>query len=366
MDFLARLCEALAQDSELIFVTSDNDFLERRLGPSIAGVAKDIISPDEARRRSAALRRKAIELIPHESQDSIVCDRSVLACHGLEAFCEDPGGGSIRRQREALRARLRGVTAVMAHLPMTYFSLEQAAGLIINNLFPTESPLIVDARGHPGEGDHPKSVPDAVEILYPAGLRAGGNHETLVRAVAALEAKGTSFRLIFAGPEGDGEKTNALKSLVHQLDVGRRIEFAGPQSNEELRQMYRRCDAVIAAGAVEGGACVAFEAIAAGKPVAANILPAARLHLQSVGGRAIWFDAGSIDSAAQAISQLVGSESKHWRSVNSAARAAINTLSWEGVAQKWRHVFQFINGKTRRPIVRLDNYAGRWLYNAGN
>jgi glycosyltransferase involved in cell wall biosynthesis len=84
------------------------------------------------------------------------------------------------------------------------------------------------------------------------------SYKRLDAAMRVFARSGRRLRLVGEGPE--------FKAL-HRL-AGKNIEFCGRVSDEELRELYARCTALVMPGEEDFG-IVAVEALASGKPVVA-------------------------------------------------------------------------------------------------
>ena len=129
-----------------------------------------------------------------------------------------------------------------------------------------------------------------------------------------------------------------------------------------LIELYRHSDAVIVPSLAEGGAYVPLEAIALGKPVAVNEIESARMHLDSMHGHVIWFNASDAARTADAIQQLMGADSVDWFHKNARCRERIAAVSWQSVASKWSAVIGMLEGTLPRPIVSIDREASEIVY----
>lgn len=358
--YLLKLCAALSPECNIIFAVNDEKAFQT--GPAHAaleGVPYDVISIDALKGRPQQTTRNAIELVPHHFQAPAFCEKSVLICHDLHVFDIPWKYKNVTQMQENFRNNLLAATAVVTHFPRTYYLVERIAGITLMNLFLTESPLMLDTSVLNLSSSPIVSPKGTPELLYPAQLQTHKNHEVLMRAVRKLKDEGRTIRLLCPGSEFKPDLTKSLKERARNLSVENEVLFLGRISDEELLKLYSRCDGVIVASLAEGGAYVPMEALAAGKPVAVHNLASARMHLQSVGGQVIWFDATSADDTANAIKQLADAHRDDWLFRNAEARERIEQMTWPVVAEKWVWILEWLQGRRDRPILKVDRNCGQ-------
>lgn len=362
---LLRLCTALARDHDLVFVVDDlKDIDESPACDSIRSIADRVITARVAEYERETLSRDALELLPHHFQQSEFCSRSILICHDLHVF-DIPWkyGERAGAVQDSFRRNLLNANAVMTHFPRTYYAVERTAGITLMNLFLTESPLLLDTNSALTE---PESVAPSDNrprrLLYPAQLQAHKNHEALVRGVQDLKKKGLDVTIACPGSEHRTSISEQLQSLVKASGVVDAFDFMGRLSDDALIDLYGDCDGVIVPSLAEGGAYVALEAIAAGKPVAVNEIDAAKMHVDAMHGNVIWFDATDSEDTAKAMQELVQADASEWFRRNAKCRARVSEVSWEIVAQKWNLVIEMIEGRRQRPVLSTDASASEIAY----
>jgi glycosyltransferase involved in cell wall biosynthesis len=110
-------------------------------------------------------------------------------------------------------------------------------------------------------------------ILSAGRLVPKKGYATLVRAAGSLRDSGFAFRLQLAG---EGPQWPVLQRLVHELDLGDRVEFLGPLTAAELVERYARAQVFALAceeletGDRDGIPNVILEAMASGLPIAST------------------------------------------------------------------------------------------------
>jgi glycosyltransferase involved in cell wall biosynthesis len=100
-----------------------------------------------------------------------------------------------------------------------------------------------------------------------AGLRPEKSHETLLRAVARLNAAGLRLRVLLAG---DGERRAALEKAAEALGVRGQIDFLGVR--RDVARLLHASDVVVlpSRSVVETLPLAVLEAMATGVPVIAS------------------------------------------------------------------------------------------------
>lgn len=125
----------------------------------------------------------------------------------------------------------------------------------------------------------PASLPPGDFVLYPAQFWAHKNHITLVRAIAALKARGVSIRLALVGSD-KGNRAHVAE-LAQRLGVSDHVHFLGFVSREELVYLYQNALALTYPSLCGPENLPPLEAFALGCPVIAADIPGAREQLGS-------------------------------------------------------------------------------------
>ena len=360
---LIQLCAALAADHDMTFVVADHEeFKSSPFASSVGDIAERIVSIEAVDRGEELLPADGIELLPHHFQEPEFCGRSIGICYDLHVF-DIPWkyGDGAESMQAKLRRSLTRADAVMTVFPRTFYAVEHIAGITLMNLFLTESPLLLDTRPTSSAPRHDDADDGPRRLLYPAQLQEHKNHSALVEGCAALLARGHDVAVDCPGSEFRPSVTAELAELVASAALEDRVSFLGRVSDQELINLYASCDGVVVPSLAEGGAYVALEAIAAGKPVAVNRIDAARMHLEAMDGHVIWFDARDPHDTANAMEQLVTDDPAHWLALNAACRERISAASWVSVAAKWNTVIYMLDGGPR-PVLTVDRFAREVVY----
>jgi glycosyltransferase involved in cell wall biosynthesis len=104
------------------------------------------------------------------------------------------------------------------------------------------------------------------EVLIVGNLLPSKGHELVLRALANLRH---SFPRLRCRIIGEGPDRAQFESLVRDLGIEPRVEFAGRQSRSEVAEAMRRCSVFALPSRNEGLGCVYLEAMSCGKPAIA-------------------------------------------------------------------------------------------------
>jgi glycosyltransferase involved in cell wall biosynthesis len=110
-------------------------------------------------------------------------------------------------------------------------------------------------------------------FLYLGRLRRYKRVDLVIRAFAMMTSRHPRARLLIAG-RGNAER--GLRRLAERLDSDDRIEFTGYVTEEEKRDLFRRCWANVFVSPKEGWGITNLEAAACGTPTIASDSPGLR------------------------------------------------------------------------------------------
>jgi alpha-1,3-rhamnosyl/mannosyltransferase len=165
-------------------------------------------------------------------------------------------------------------------------------------------------------------------LLYPAAMYPHKNHETLVRAFAAVAAE-HDVDLVLTGATGAGAWGSALstevslRALASQLGVDERVHMLGYVSSEQLAALYGEATMMAFPSRFEGFGLPVVEAMSAGCAViaaAATALPA----LVADGG--VLVDPDDVEAWAREMS-LLFSDGDSRRALSGAGAARARELA---------------------------------------
>jgi colanic acid/amylovoran biosynthesis glycosyltransferase len=110
----------------------------------------------------------------------------------------------------------------------------------------------------------PEPVPDTDKLVLVAGLVEQKGHLLLIQALARVRDAGATFRMVFIG---DGPLRPLLEAEAKRLGLTDVVEFAGWQSNAEVREHLRTARALVMPSFAENLPVAMMEALATGRPV---------------------------------------------------------------------------------------------------
>lgn len=177
-------------------------------------------------------------------------------------------------------------------------------------------------------------------VLFVGRLEARKRVDLLLRAVASLDNRRLTVRII-----GGGQEENKLKSLSTKLGLSDQIEWCGVIPNHQLGRELSPADLLILPSRWDGWGAVVNEALLSGTPAvvsdccgASDLLESADRRLGGV------FHSGSVTSLASSIrSQLaLGKVSREQR--EAVRRWALDSISGDALAQYLFDALTFVYG----------------------
>ena len=156
-----------------------------------------------------------------------------------------------------------------------------------------------------------------LRLIHVADLNRIKDPETLLLALASLQARGVDFHLDQLGLDTLG---GAVQRRAQELAIGDRISFHGHCSRERVRALIERADLMLVTSRHEGGPVVALEAAVAGVPTAGT----------RVGQVADWapeaalaVEVGDAQGLADAVQHLALNEERRLRIARAAQARAV-------------------------------------------
>ena len=128
-------------------------------------------------------------------------------------------------------------------------------------------------RDDPDPGAVPRGSADAVEVLFTGRFERRKGIDVLLEVIPSLCRQFPSLRFTLAGsdrepvPPTQRRRTDNFLSRFAADPILPRVTFAGPVTDQELAQLYRRCDIFAAPSLYESFGIVFLEAMRASKPV---------------------------------------------------------------------------------------------------
>ncbi len=176
------------------------------------------------------------------------------------------------------------------------------------------------------------------EILVAGNLLPSKGHELVLRAVANLR---DAFPKLRCRIIGEGPNRAEFVTLVRELGIGERVQFAGRRSRSEVAEAMRRCSVFVLPSSNEGLGCVYLEAMSCGKPVIA-------CRGQGIGeviehGENGWLipsDGAGAEQLVQGLSALLSSPEMRMRIGSAARRTILGELTLSHQAQHLASIYR--------------------------
>ena len=147
----------------------------------------------------------------------------------------------------------------------------------------------------------PEPVPETNKLVLVAGLVEQKGHLLLIQALAKVRDAGGDFRMVFVG---DGHLRPVLEAEVKRLGLTGRVEFAGWQSNAQVREHLRTARALVMPSFAENLPVAMMEALVMGRPVIGTYIAGVPELVES-GVNGWLVPAGNVDATADAILRLL-------------------------------------------------------------
>ncbi|RQH10059.1 glycosyltransferase [Paraburkholderia dinghuensis] len=180
-----------------------------------------------------------------------------------------------------------------------------------------------------------RQQPDAVTIGYAGSLMGYEGLDTLIDAVAHLQARGVPVKVNIIG---DGESRAALEAQVQRLGLTERVRFAGRMSPDKAQETLGHC-AIVCIPRKPFKVCEIVppiklvEAMAMGKPVIVPDLPVFRDEMGA--NPAGWFfNAGDASHLASVIEAALADRSALTALGAQAKQYATTQRSWRDFVKK--------------------------------
>ena len=184
-------------------------------------------------------------------------------------------------------------------------------------------------------------------LLFVGSLEPRKNLPALVRALEILHADGLDIPLSITGPKG--WKNQTIFGILEKSPVAGNITHLGFVSEEELRELYDTCAALVFPSFYEGFGLPVIEALAHRMPV----LTTKGSVMEEVAGKfATYFDAGDPQSIANAIRDFWNrreSAEQELLQEESGLEELLHHFSWENTATKLLGYLEELVRNGRRP-----------------
>lgn len=173
-------------------------------------------------------------------------------------------------------------------------------------------------HGLPDKGAEPPPVPrDVVEILFVGRLEHRKGIDILLEAAGEVCSSMPEARFLIAGDASMSTSTGQMWPQRFSSDPATlawrdRVSFLGTVSDEELDQLYRRCDIVVVPSRFESFGLPLIEAMMRGRPVVASAVGGME-EIVEEGVNGLLVPAEDADALARALRRLVASATERHR-----------------------------------------------------
>lgn len=162
------------------------------------------------------------------------------------------------------------------------------------------------------------------------------NIPNLVAAFNKIASPG--LQLVIAG--GQGWLSGSSMEAIDKSPVRQQIVLTGYLQDEELRDLYSSCEALLYLSLYEGFGLPPIEAMACGAPVVASSIPAL---VESTGGAALLVDPSDVNAISETVLSVLESDSAR-SELSERGRKRSYELSWSLAATKTMQVYERVLG----------------------
>ena len=170
-------------------------------------------------------------------------------------------------------------------------------------------------------------------ILFLGRLIPRKGADLLIEALTRLgDGK---VRLVIAGPEGENGYSRFLKKKARDLDIERRVTFAGPLYDESKKEALVDADVFVLPSRYENFGNAAAEAIACGTPVIVSDRSGIARIVAGRAGLVTSYDAGAV---AQTLKELLGNPALYQR-LKAGCTEVLREISWDRLAEAMQRCY---------------------------
>lgn len=181
-------------------------------------------------------------------------------------------------------------------------------------------------------------------FLYLGRLKRYKGIELILQAIARMRADGVAARLLITGR---GEWEAELRGWTERLQLGAQVEFVGFVTEEQKRELFRRCWANVFPSPKEGWGITNLEAAACGTPTVASDAPGLRESVVN-GATGMLVPHGDVTALATALHRLALDRDLVER-LGAGAREFAGAFSWERAADETEGHLSELCGLAARP-----------------
>ena len=271
--------------------------------------------------------------------------QSIITTHGISQTTPNLGQNLPRVFQPAIKGYARFSRKIISHLcRKEIFVSQQNLDLAISSrlLAKSKTDLIYHSRLN--------TIPDeAVNVKEKLILSAGSitkskGHAILVKAFARISRTHPDWRLVIVGPQPCPTALSELLYLSANENIEDKTSICGPQTFEELSDLYRRASVFVMPSYNEGLGLTLQEAIAWGcTPIGSDIGGIPELIKHGING--LLFPVGNVDQLTGALLQVLSSETMRQKfRIAGTAHLASCGMSQPVMASKYHEIYRDVLG----------------------
>jgi glycosyltransferase involved in cell wall biosynthesis len=170
------------------------------------------------------------------------------------------------------------------------------------------------------------------QLLCVATLTPRKGHDILLRALGRIRDR--PWQLVCAGSTMRAPATAAaIRSLITEVALDRRVNLAGEAAGEELEALYHGADLFVLASHLEGYGMALAEALARGLPVVSTTAGAIPDTVPADAGLLV--PPGDADALAAALGRVLDDDERLARLADGARRARSALPTWPAAARRF-------------------------------
>jgi glycosyltransferase involved in cell wall biosynthesis len=143
---------------------------------------------------------------------------------------------------------------------------------------------------------------------------------------------------------GDGSLRSLCQSIAKRLKISHRLSFTGKVTEEEKDNWYRKADLCVLPSTYDPSPIVAFEALAAGKPLVASEVGGLPEIVRN-GENGLLVPPRDPSKIARAIDLVLSDRKLAAKMATNALRTIEKNYSWESIARKTMNVYRSCLGE---------------------
>ena len=185
-------------------------------------------------------------------------------------------------------------------------------------------------------------------ILYVGRLEYRKGIHVLYRAIPLVMEKYSDARFVIIGSDTNtGDRGRSIlaetKEFLERKELLHGVTFIGPQKRDYLIEHYQRCDILVMPSLFEPVGFTAIEAMACGKPVVVSSNSGIAERIED-GQSGFLIVPGSAAALADKINFILKLSQKQREKIGTAARIAVNPLSFENIGRELEKLYMNVIG----------------------